>query len=94
MNLESLWLDQRRLPWPVGRLKDHVDLINGFPFDSSGFNHAVGTPVIRIRDLLIGRAETLFDGRVPDEVIVHAVTWSSGWTATSTPLRGLAAELR
>jgi type I restriction enzyme, S subunit len=68
---KSLWLDEGRLPWPVGRLKDHVTLINGYPFDSRGFNYSVGVPVIRIRDLLGGRTDTLFDGPVPDEVMVR-----------------------
>ena len=49
----------------------------------------VGTPLIRIRDLLAGDTVTYFDGEVPPEVIVHpadlligmdgdfnAVTWT------------------
>jgi type I restriction enzyme S subunit len=99
VSLKSLWLDERRLPWPVGRLKDHVALINGYPFDSSGFNHSVGVPVIRIRDLLGGRTDTLFDGPVPDEVMVrdgdlvigmdgdfNSVTWFGGRAALNQRL--------
>jgi type I restriction enzyme S subunit len=76
-------------PWSLGRLKDHVILINGYPFDSEGFNPTTGTPLIRIRDLLSGSTETFFDGYVPPEVMVrpgdlivgmdgdfNAVTWS------------------
>jgi type I restriction enzyme S subunit len=70
-------------------LKDHVTLINGYPFDSDGFNPTTGMPLIRIRDLLSGSTETFFDGEVPPAVIVrpgdlvvgmdgdfNAVTWS------------------
>lgn len=99
MTFRSLWLDAPHLPWPVARLKDHVTLINGFPFDSHGFNDLAGTPVIRIRDLLVGRTETLFDGSVPEEVIVcdgdlivgmdgdfNSVTWLGGRAALNQRL--------
>ncbi|MCY4085404.1 MAG: restriction endonuclease subunit S [Actinomycetia bacterium] len=59
------------MPWHLARLKDHVDLINGWPFDSKGFNDSAGTPVIRIRDLLRGKTETFYEGEVPSEVMVH-----------------------
>ena len=57
--------------WKLGRVKDHVDLVNGFPFDSARFNQTAGTPVIRIRDLLVGETETYFDGPVPANVMIY-----------------------
>jgi type I restriction enzyme S subunit len=99
MGSESLWLDEHRLSWPIARLKDHVTLINGHPFDSSGFNHTTGVPLIRIRDLGIGRTETYFEGPVPDDVVVGngdiivgmdgdftSVTWLGGRAALNQRL--------
>ncbi len=87
----SLWLRGRTIHWPAARLKDHVELVNGWPFDSSAFNDTKGTPIIRIRDLLRSRTDTYFDGKVPDEVRVqngdlligmdgdfNSVTWQGG----------------
>lgn len=98
MSWDSLWA-RTSLPWPLARLKDHVDLTNGFPFDSAGFNPSVGTPVVRIRDLLTGATETYFEGRVPPEVMVgqgdllvgmdgdfNAVTWTGGPAALNQRL--------
>lgn len=68
----SLWAQGTGCAWPLARLKDHVDLINGYPFDSAGFNDVVGTHVIRIRDILGGTTTTYFDGTVPPEVVVNA----------------------
>lgn len=56
--------------WGIGRLKDHVTVTNGYPFDSSRFNDTSGMPLIRIRDLLAGSTETFFDGPVPSSVVV------------------------
>lgn len=67
----SLWLRDRECAWPVGRIKDHVELINGWPFESSRFNSTVGTPVIRIRDLLKSKTETFYDGEVLEHVMVR-----------------------
>lgn len=48
--------------WHIGRLKDYVDVINGYPFDSSQFNPREGIPLVRIRDVLRGTTETYFQG--------------------------------
>jgi type I restriction enzyme, S subunit len=67
----SLWAQRLPCAWPLARIKDHVDLVNGFPFDSAGFNDSVGTPLIRIRDLLRGRTDTHFDGFVPPSALIY-----------------------
>lgn len=41
-----------------------IEIINGFPFESKGFNNEKGTPVLRIRDILKGKTETFFEGKV------------------------------
>ncbi len=47
------WL---REPLPVGwvtaRICDHVDLMNGYPFDSELFSADLGMPLVRIRDIM------------------------------------------
>ncbi|MFI1098950.1 restriction endonuclease subunit S [Streptomyces melanogenes] len=49
--------------WERVKCGDIVEIVNGFPFRSSGFNvDRRGTPVIRIRDLLSGATSTFFDG--------------------------------
>jgi type I restriction enzyme S subunit len=41
-----------------------IEIINGFPFESKGFNNEKGTPVLRIRDILKGKTKTFFEGKV------------------------------
>lgn len=48
--------------WLRVRLCDVAAVINGFPFDSDGFNNEQGDPVIRIRDIVPGRASSYFNG--------------------------------
>jgi type I restriction enzyme S subunit len=49
--------------WESARLADVASILNGFPFESRGFNAAdKGTPLIRIRDVLRSETETFFDG--------------------------------
>jgi type I restriction enzyme S subunit len=48
--------------WEIKRLKDVAAVTYGFPFQSKKFNTAsVGTPVIRIRDILDGSTNTFTD---------------------------------
>lgn len=52
--------------WAVTRVKDVVDIINGYPFDSKAFDAANGRPLLRIRDLGASDAEVRYRGEVPD----------------------------
>ena len=58
MRSTSLWAAGVGSVWPLARLKDHVDLVNGYPFAAERFNATVGTPLVRIRDLLKGSTAT------------------------------------
>jgi type I restriction enzyme S subunit len=75
------------------RLGDVVDLRNGFPFKSAGFNEHEGTPVIRIRDVLPGVPGTYYRGAIDakkmpsvrnDDIVIgmdgdfNAVRWNGG----------------
>ena len=99
MTARSLWLDRLGSRWPVGRLKDHVSLINGFPFDSQSFSHSKGTRLVRIRDLADRGEATYVDAAVPATAIIDSgdlivgmdgdfstVTWDSGPAALNQRL--------
>ena len=99
------WSGQVTDGWRIGRLKDLVEVDNGYPFDSTRFNDVAGTPVIRIRDLLRGYTETFFDGPIPSAALVHdgdlligmdgdfnSVVWSGGRAALNQRLCRLRAK--
>lgn len=56
------WLGQVPSHWRLTRVKDVAEVINGFPFDSAGFDPELGMPLIRIRDLNSETAEVRFAG--------------------------------
>jgi len=74
------------------RVRDHFDLVNGYPFRSDGFNlEGRGKPVVRIRDLLSVDLPTYFDGDEGNDIVVkdgdiaigmdgdfNSVTWTKG----------------
>jgi type I restriction enzyme, S subunit len=67
--------------WEVKQVKDVANVTYGFPFQSKKFNTTgVGTPVIRIRDILEGSIDTFTDEEVT-EVGMHwwAVLGSNQW---------------
>lgn len=57
--------------WSRQKLSDLASIKNGAPLPSSGFNTLVGTPVVRIRNVLDGATETLFDGPVEDSWFIE-----------------------
>lgn len=99
MTARSLWLDRLGCRWPVARLKDHVSLINGFPFDSQLFSHSRGTRLVRIRDLADAGEATYVDAAVPAAAMIDSgdlivgmdgdfstATWDSGPAALNQRL--------
>ena len=74
------------------RVRDHFDLINGYPFKSENFNaDGIGKPLVRIRDLLSDDLPTFFDGDDGKDIVVNdgdivvgmdgdfnSVTWTKG----------------
>ena len=78
--------------WEVKQLKDVANVTYGFPFQSNKFNTTgVGTPVIRIRNILDGSTDTLTDEKAEPkyhikngDILVgtdgdfHMCIWSSG----------------
>jgi len=53
--------------WPLVRLKHHVRVISGYPFDASRFNFDEGTRLVRIRDLLEPNGEILLTTEIVPE---------------------------
>lgn len=56
--------------WQRVELGSVCKILNGFAFKSSLFNREQGFPIIRIRDLSKGIAETLYKGDFPSEYVV------------------------
>lgn len=58
----AVWIPRVRSNWRVRRVRDVVTLVNGYPFDASGFNTTSGTRVVRIRDILSPDSITYYAG--------------------------------
>ena len=52
---------------PLGAI---ARVVNGYPFESAWFNGEQGQPVIRIRDVVPGKATTFYSGRQVDAPLV------------------------
>lgn len=52
--------------WARVRVREVANLVNGFPFQSNGFNDKTGTPIVRIRDVTSGVPGTYYDGSTND----------------------------
>jgi type I restriction enzyme S subunit len=57
--------------WAKIDLRREVEFLSGCPFDSESFNQEQGYPLIRIRDLLNHKTETLFEGKFLDKYVIH-----------------------
>ncbi len=52
--------------WQRVPLAEVVDILNGYPWPSSGFSGDRGHPVIRIRNVLDGETSTFYEGEIVD----------------------------
>ncbi|MGO8186244.1 restriction endonuclease subunit S [Rhizobium sp. WSM4643] len=52
--------------WQRVPLAEVVDILNGYPWPSSGFSADRGQPVIRIRNVLDGETSTFYEGEIVD----------------------------
>ena len=64
------WLAKIPTHWKLTRVKESAKVINGYPFDSSKFDSAQGTPLVRIRDINSAKTEVGFVGEVPLESLI------------------------
>jgi type I restriction enzyme S subunit len=65
------WI-RTRLPngWKIARIRDHVEITNGFPFDSKLFSASEGMPLVRIRDIFSDTAEIFYSGEPVAEALI------------------------
>ena len=65
------WIGDIPKDWALIRLKNCVEVLSGFPFESSYFSNIPGFPLIRIRDITSGSIETYYNGEYDESYIVH-----------------------
>jgi len=61
---------EKHQTWERVCLGEVADVLNGFPFESRLFHPSDGTPLIRIRDVVIGRTETFYNGEFESQFLV------------------------
>jgi len=59
---DAPWATMPKGNWKVRRVRDVARLLNGYPFDSSGFNPEGGVRLVRIRDLAGSATPTYYRG--------------------------------
>jgi type I restriction enzyme, S subunit len=65
------WSPEIPVEWKINRVGDVVELINGYPFDSSLFSLGQGIRLIRIRDLTNTGEFTFYSGPEVKEAVVN-----------------------
>ena len=69
--LSVAWAPQVSGAWTLRRLKDIARIVNGYPFDSKGFDVAGEHPLVRIRDLASSTTETRYNGPWIEAAAIH-----------------------
>ncbi|MBK0351738.1 restriction endonuclease subunit S [Leclercia adecarboxylata] len=64
------WLGNIPQHWSLSRVKDVAVVFGGYPFDSRQFNHDIGVPLVRIRDINSESTAVCYDGNVPKEAVI------------------------
>ncbi|MEA3458858.1 MAG: restriction endonuclease subunit S [Candidatus Thermoplasmatota archaeon] len=65
------WLGSCPSHWCTARIRDHVNLVNGYPFDSNLFDIADGIPLVRIRDILNDQTGIVWTGEAVPEAAIN-----------------------
>ncbi|NKR65299.1 hypothetical protein GS486_18180 [Rhodococcus hoagii] len=60
------------MSWPEGRVREMVELFNGYPFDSASFSSDGEVPLVRIRDLSSQEFETFVPAPVPENAMLRS----------------------
>jgi type I restriction enzyme S subunit len=58
--------------WRIARIRDHVRITNGYPFDSKRFSDSNGMPLVRIRDIFSRDAEVFYSGEPVPEAMIES----------------------
>lgn len=64
------WLGTVPEHWAIDRVREHAELINGYPFESELFSLSDGMPLVRIRDLESETTEVFYSGPVVSEALI------------------------
>jgi type I restriction enzyme M protein len=65
-------VDYSNSKWPMVKLRELLEVQNGYAFDSKHFSDSkLGTPIIRIRDVNSGFSETYYDGDYDKKYLVR-----------------------
>ncbi len=57
--------------WKLIPFSSNIEMLSGFPFDSSQFNDSDGKPLIRIRNIKSGKTETFYKGEYSEEYLIN-----------------------
>lgn len=57
--------------WPTKRLGELVDILPGFAFDSKRFGDSGDLPLVRIRDVVVGKSSTFYRGSYNEKFVVR-----------------------
>jgi len=57
--------------WKLIPFTSNIEMLSGFPFDSSHFNDSEGKPLIRIRNIISGKTETFFSGEFSNDYLIR-----------------------
>lgn len=56
--------------WKLVPFNSNIEMLSGYPFDSSFFNDSEGKPLIRIRNIISGETETYYKGEYSEEFLI------------------------
>ena len=65
------WLGSCPRHWCTTRIRDNVNLVNGYPFDSNLFDIGDGIPLVRIRDILNDQTGIVWTGEAVPEAAIN-----------------------
>ncbi len=65
------WIGEIPCSWGMTKFKAEGTVLSGYPFNSENFTSDTGFPLIRIRDITSGSAETFYNGKFPQNYIIH-----------------------
>ncbi len=64
------WIGSVPREWRPARMIDHIQLVNGYPFDSKLFSRDSGIPLVRIRDIRSDATEAFWTGDIVAEAAI------------------------
>ena len=75
--------------WEEKPLGNIANILTGYPFDANLFNGRIGFPVLRIRDVKLGKTNTFYDGKYDDTFIVRRGDFLIGMDVEKTTVEDI-----